>query len=242
MKIILLSVFVLVLFSCKKKEFPSAVTIGDKEAVQEVGYNFLLSGSNSNSTVSVLDLDQDGVNDVKFYNFSTPVVGSGVMPEISIETLHPNIEMNVDVREDSVFRAYFYHWQYAPDGTRAFFHINVTSCERESQDFWASSKTETNSYLVPLEEGSMLSVDDIFQSGTFDISTANKHITTTEFYPDSTVYHIEETKRSCFEFPQNSIRYLGFRMTNEEGHKLGWIELEYLGGNKLRIRDWAIQQ
>lgn len=241
MKIILPIAIALVLISCRKKEFPSALTAGDLNAVEEVGFNFLLSGSNSGSNISQLDLDQDGVNDVKFYNSGTGVVGVGFMPEISIQTLHENVQMNVDIREDSVYQAYFYHWQYAPDGSKAYFHVNVTSCEKETEQYWAS-KTETNSYLIPMQEGQLLRTNDQFASGTFDIATAEEHTTVNEFFPDSTVYHIYESRKSCFDFPQNSIRYLGFKISGDYGQKLGWIELEYLGENKLRIRDWAIQK
>ncbi|MDB2656531.1 hypothetical protein N9Y60_00600 [Crocinitomicaceae bacterium] len=241
MKIILPILIALILVSCKKKQFESAITAGDSDAVPDVGYNFLLSGSYTNPKTYQLDLNHDGVNDVEFFNGSALVVSMGVMPEISIKTLHQNMEMNVDIRKDSIFQAYFYHWQYAPGGTRAFFHVNVTSCMKESAQY-VPVDVKTTNYLIPMEEGDVLSNNDDFAQGTFHLATAEQHETETEFFPDSTVYHINQIRKSCFEFPENSIRYLGFRITDDDGQKMGWIEVEYLGGNQLRIRDWAIQQ
>ncbi|MCR9174051.1 MAG: hypothetical protein NXI10_16230 [bacterium] len=241
MKTTVLLLLALSLFSCQKNKFPSTVTTGDFSSAQEVGYNFLLNGSFSNPKSELLDLDNDGVFDVQLNSTSAAVTGSGIMPEISITTLHENVEMNVNIRQDSIFQAYFYHWQYAPDGSKAYFHVNVTSCSKESAQYTPIG-VETNAYLVPLSEDEILSTNDTYQSGTFHIATAESHETSIEQFPDSTVYRINETRKSCFEFPQEVVRYLGFRMTDETGQKLGWIELQYLGGNHLRIQNWAIQR
>ncbi len=231
----------ILLFSCQKnKGFAPTIVMGDLDAVNAIGYNHLLQGSYLQPDVSRLDLDQDGIFDVRFYSNEAAAGSSGLLPVVTLETLHSNIEIQANIREDSMFHAYFYHWQYAPDGTRAYFHTNRTSCERESEQFLAAG-VEMNQYLIPLKEGESVSKEAVFSTGKFPIATAEEQTTEVENFVDSTVYHIEQVHRSCFQFPQNKVRYLAFRIQGEYGQKMGWIELNYLGGNSLRVGNWAIQ-
>lgn len=241
MKNILPIAIAFLLFSCKKEDLARPITAGDINLVQEVGYNFLLHGNLLGAETAQIDLDQDGTNDVELYSSAASSGSSGLMPVITIKTLHTQVAIHVDVRQDSVFQANTYHWQYAPDGTPAYFYSKLTSCERETAQF-APIGVETNKYLEPMAEGHLLSPNSAFAQGTFGIATAEQQSTEVEFFPDSTVYHIERLKSSCFTFPENSIRYLGFKIGGDYGQKLGWIEVEYLGDSMLRIRDWAIQR
>lgn len=242
MKVFMALLAIGILFSCQKnKGVPSTMAMADLEAVELLGYNHLVNGTYLDPGFSRLDLDQDGVFDVRFYSGASSAESNNIMPEVTIETLHSDVQIQVDLRQDSLFHAYFYHWQYAPDGTRAFFHVNRTSCERETEQYLPAG-VQMNQYLVPLKEGETVSLDDTFGSGTFFIATAEEHSIEIENFPDSTVYHIDETSRTCFQFPQKEIRYLAFKIEGDYGQKMGWIEVVYLGGNKLRIGNWAIQK
>lgn len=215
--------------------------MGETSKMNMNGYNFLLVGSQLNTRIAQLDLDQDGKNDVELVSGLKLAGPEEEYSEVTIKTLHDNCEINIEVREDSIFQMYHFFWQYAPDGTKAYFHTNRTSCYRESIEYQPSG-VEMNNYLVPLSEGDFLEGSDYFESGKFQITTSQKKTTTIESFPDSTVYYFEENYLDCFSFPQGSSRFIGFKMKNGSKEKLGWIEVVYLGGNELRVRDWVIQE
>ena len=148
--------------------------------------------------------------------------------------------MRATTRQDSIFYAYFYNWFYAPDGSRAYFHVDRTSCVKETEQFQPIG-VETNSYLIPFQEGELINEQDNFVSGTFSLASSIISTSEIEYFTDSTVYHIEENYKGCYQFPENSWRYVAFKMRQGNQERLGWIELKYFGSNTLRIRDWALQ-
>ena len=107
---------------------------GDTDQYKEIGYNFLVEGDVWESQLERVDLDKDGTYDIEFFSGEKQTGNFGTH-KVTLKTLHDNIQIHTDIRQDSMFFAYFYTWLISPEGTPTYFHVDKISCHRETEQF-----------------------------------------------------------------------------------------------------------
>lgn len=221
------------LFSCRKNKIDYSRLIVAEYDIVDVQYQkILIDGSVAAPEKMLLDLDQDGTWDLELYSKST----------LTIRNLHEGCQFLVQTSEDSVFFKESWQVQADPNGTIASLHLTNYSCRRENEQYVFDTIVE-HEELMPLVEGDRFDRVDNYASGTYNFKRsaeeANSEVYTQN---DTTFYNINTYEGNCHQFPAQDIRYIGVLLQTSNGQKLGWVKVQYLGSNKVRVFECAIQR
>lgn len=240
MRLMSLIAILLLLASCKKESVTrTMLNAGDSEQVTSNGFMNLMEGSIFTPRVRQIDLNKDGKLDVEIRS-EWFAYNSNLSPSVSIETLHNDIAIRSKNREVNYFRFHSNNFQISAQGQYEYFNTVRISCNQESSLYFPF-ETVTKMTIDPLLKGESFSIVDDYNTGKFYLAEPDSGAYEATFVQDTTFFSFLEIRNDCGIFPQNQIRYVCFKLNTLQGPRLGWIELNYLGENRLRLRDWVIQ-
>lgn len=221
------------LISCRKGKVDYSRVIVAQYDLMDVQYQKVLISGNVLAPKRVeLDLDQDGIRDLQFHSEL----------DLTLKSLHDGCEFLIETNEDSVYSKESYQIQPDPNGTTAAIHLTKYSCQKETAQYTLNTLSATDE-LVPMIVGERFDRIDKYASGTFYFKRpALEEVSEVYTQNDTTYYNLTSVKNNCHQFPANDIYFIGVRLQTEDGPKLGWVKVQYLGGNAIRVFECAIQR
>lgn len=231
------------LVSCRKNKIDySRIFAGDRSMVTFEQQKVYIAGSFDTPKFLRFDLDKDGTYDVEIESNSSPAMGQGVQPDVSIKSMHPGCAFFIEQSYDTV---YFYETtqvQPDPNGTTASIHLMKYSCSKENAFYIPDDVVSVNT-LVPLDSGARLDRTYHFESGKYYLAGPSQEATAqATTINDTTYYEVTTYKTTCGKFPVKQVFFIGLLLQTENGPKLGWLKLEYLGGSAIRAHEWGLQK
>ncbi|MBN2776765.1 MAG: hypothetical protein JXR36_03940 [Bacteroidales bacterium] len=189
-----------------------------------------------------LDLDKDGIKDLKFHGFQDYWHGP-TSYNTSIYCLHDSILLSHYSYTDTIFLSIGSNYHEEGDTTvcTTYYRYN---CERQNTDDSINSFMD-GSHIKALQFGDKLNEADFWSSSTSHMRKYN--------YPygaalpaylyssnDTAYYEGTSTNYSCHNFAQNEIIYVGFKIIYADFYKLGWIKLELIDNYKIHLIEYGL--
>lgn len=213
--------------SCKKDPSQSKVVFGDSKGMSVTPYDstFYPEQYGHFSWGNTVDLDGDGQDDIQFRSEDIGSAGLGHDVVTTLKCLNENIEFLGDIinqekylhidstfhTEDSIWWVIGVYYTY--------------TCERIAETDSVVSMTEKLSLYANNANDSFDS-NDTFMST--DVILKNRSYS----YPAGTengnhvLYHYEMNyKNDCDYFPMDEVKYIGFKLTENNQSRLGWMKI-----------------
>ena len=242
---IIVFVLAVMLFSCEKEQSEVAnaiedidVVIGEYSNMDVSYYDTTLIGGYYAPMNLVVDLDGDNENDI---NFITEIYGSpavGQIPKVQVECLHNGVQLLGHITYDTIW--YSQSVYTVSNDPVEIVVSNIYSCQRINENDEAY-KIEEVFELLPMSQGDMMLVSDVYQSDTLVLYEGDLGMPPSmETINDTTYYTYEVTYRNCSDFPLDQVVYIGYKLAQTD--KLGWIKMGIYSFNKLVILETVIQK
>ncbi len=244
MKTVVSFLFTVLLFiSCKKQEIASPLIVGDYESVDLVGINCLVEGNLGSPQILDLDLNDDGIKDVKIYSDLSPVFSGELTSTLYLESLHVGCRFRATEEMDSMYSCVGYQSTTNPgNGNLMYIESFSYSCYKPAS-YWTLDSTYVRRRLTALNNGDILSVNDTFYSGRIYIAEpSTSEINLIDTNGNVSYYQQIKVDKDCPEFPVGTSQYVGIQLITKDGPKLCWIRVQYFGNNRLKIFDCSIQK
>lgn len=233
--IVLIAALTLVNVSCKKIK-DKRLTIGDDKKMEVTNYgqtvNTFYTENPGSVAENVLDLDDDGINDLKI----TTNIGSEIWVEnegdalswsIAMEILNPNFSIRERVNSNKVYQLITSSADEVGDVMIEEHNVNI-NCENSE----GATELHGASFIMPgsaegkFEEDNGTWSDDPGSYGFIIAQSDNEAITITEVHESETNSVTLNTtiERNCYSVDKTQPVYVQFKTANED-YRLGWVEL-----------------
>jgi hypothetical protein len=234
------------LLSCRKEEIvlSDTIEVGEEAGMQVEFYNnsILSSDLTQNDKSFYLDVNQDGVNDLRIRHRSASSTTFGITSELSFNSLHTSMKLLTVESLDSVYVNYGTQFTQNQFGDSIIVNANSYSCLKANEQSILHS-VEAKNQLLPKSNGESLSLYERFvATNCFVLRMDSASVLTTgNFIGNAEVFEMNRYQNSCVDFPAGSYKYVCFRFDRkDEIPLLGWIRLK-LQGSQLFIDRHAIQ-
>lgn len=227
---LLSAMFFVAMVSCHKQPDTDSnkITFGDTTGMIVITYDSSM-WYNDTGRPFILDLNNDGVNDIKIETYYD---GPHQEPHQTLTIICLN--NNIELFGDSIVKEYYYHhdtvistyidasqtkWEVTTDE-----HL-LSTCEKPSEDDPIQTTTAFDVFACDGNES--ITMNDHFQSGkailfredTYGYLAYPDPTTNTAFvYTSSQIYQ-------CWNFPTSEEKYIGFKLTQNGNSRLGWIKI-----------------
>lgn len=228
-------------YCCEQVDAPDQIEFGNLDGMNILYPDSIITTNtypNSSTVYYELDVDQDGINDIKF---SKEVIGSystGPSPQTKIELLNNETWLAVSDIPDTLY--YFEIDLFHSTSPVIQDRYQKTSCLPNST---SDSVISTSNYALYFANGDSLT-HQLNWSSEIKIPehyNANFPYLEDSSNPDTTIYYHSYHYNDCNDIPYNTSIYLGIKKYYCGEEKLGWIKLN-LGDYELHIQEIAIQK
>lgn len=231
-------------FSCKKNPLITPKAGNDImmeiTTVNKTVEGFLEDGEEGKSLL--LDLDGDNVVDVDFVSQQLPLSGSKYYSVRMLRELNEQIDFTIVDESDELWRGEGITGRTDPLGWIIWVDTVGYSCNNRTgaileettpfaRNFPANEKIDYKNYNWGDAENERILTKSsyIYQYG--------------EFADDGTIEYKEtHYLGGCHDVPTNEVVYLIFRIGSGDTYKVGWIEVDLTGENKIAILRTAISK
>ena len=238
------------IFSCKKEKpanyvLADTITFGNTTNMDVVEYDTTMHFVGC--IPIILDLDKDGQDDIKLKYDN---IGSMIMDGewVQIRCLHDDIELlGEDIEEDIYKHRDTTISVWSSGGVSVDVITVYTNCGKIADDDILES-TKSWFKLTDCDESVQMSTNDNFK--VYDNALYRDDIWYDAPMPyyssnDTDYYDVTRYVYQCTNFPENEVRYIGFKLTKDEISRLGWLKLELLPGYQIvdtKLLETAIQK
>lgn len=237
----LLAILCICMAGCEKNETERKPEIiaGEFEGMIINTWDTIISGGYYSPAFFELDMDNDGISDIKFQSVVAGSPGMGHIPSSKLISLHENAEILGFFTEDTIFKNTVIQIN-DQDYPVVITEIIKYGCSRIS-DTDEITSIRTSFKILPLNSGDVFGFNDSFSSDDFVLSTGSFSYYTAENFQDTVYVYQVIHLSNCNYFPPNE-KYIGVLINNEESKpRLGWIKIE-LSGHTIHISQSGIQE
>lgn len=229
--------------SCTKDPAQNKVVFGNSKGMSVTSYEGipLVQQYSHMSWGYTVDLNDDGKEDVQFHseNIGSPAVGRDIVTTLKCQ--HENIELLGDIINqekylhiDSTFQTEDnIHWTIGV--------YSKYTCEQIAETDSVVSTTEKLSLFANNagdsfdENDSFKNIEVILKNRSYNIPYGSETI------GDTTYFYMEEIKNDCDVFPMDEAKYIGFKITENNKSRLGWMKV-ILHQDHVELLETAIQK
>ena len=230
--------------SCKKDTTNGKVVFGDSKGMSVTPYDstFYPEQHGHFSWGNTVDLNGDGQDDVQFHSEN---IGSAGLGHDVVTTLNC-LDENVALLGDIINQEYYYHVDSTPPHTEdsIWWVIGVYktyTCERIAETDSVVSTTEKLSLYANNANDSFDNNDTFMSTAVFLKNRSYSYPAGTE-NGDHVLYHYEiNYKNDCDFFPMDEAKYIGFKLTENDQSRLGWMKV-ILHHDYVELLETAIQK
>ena len=229
--------------SCKKDPTQNKVVFGDSEGMSVTSYDstFYIEQYGHFSWGNSIDLNGDGQNDIQFRseNLGSPAVGRDIVT--TLKCLNENVAFLGDIinQEQYLHIDSTFHTEDSIHWTIGVYE--TYTCEQFAETDSVASTTEKLSLYANNpgdsfdENNSFKSIEVVLKNRSYTIPYGNETI------GDITYFHTKEIKNDCDAFPMDEMKYIGFKITENEKSRLGWMKV-ILHHDHVELLETAIQK
>lgn len=235
--------------SCKKKQshiLASHIEIGNESEMDVIYHHNTVVGSSLqlDDKSYFMDVDQDGISDLRIRSRSNYTLIFGITKELSFNSLHTGFKLLTYEWSDSVYANFGSQQTTNQDGEPISIHAQKYSCSKDNDQAIFIESSPVNR-LQHLKKGYVLNADERFTaSNCFLMRMDTAYIVATNNYDGtSQIYEQYQNRKSCLYFPVNEYLYIAFKSTSEDKQeRLGWIRLKTSQYATVAIDRHAIQK
>ncbi len=237
--------------SCEKDKkdqhaIAGEIVIGDYSNMIVSSYDTILSQNYYTNMELDLDIDKDGVNDIRLVRgFWGGLPSTGWNPYSVIKSLHNDALILGHYTADTLFL----NIMTILDDDHPTYGILVTeyynyTCHRiDDKDIIQEIYTDRFK-ITPKDQDNIITKSDIFKADTIilmddvygDLGNA------VDNGEDTIVIRYHKYSNDCYTFPQDEIKYIGLKLVNGQREYLGWIKILLMNKNDIVILESAIQE
>ena len=229
--------------SCKKDPAQAKVVFGNSKGMAVTSYDSTLTPVQYGhfSWGNTIDLNGDGEIDIQFRSedIGSPAVGHDIVTELNC------LNENVALLGDIINQEKYLHISSTLYTEDSVLWMNVVSktytCEQiaETDSVVSTSEKLTNidhnfgdSYGL---DDSFMSTSVILKNRSYDYPIGNETI------GNVTYYCMIHKKNDCDYFPMDKEKYIGFKLTENNKSRLGWMKV-ILHQDHVELLETAIQK
>ena len=235
-------------------ESPDSIIIGDTTNMLITEYDTLIKADVGQEINLDLDINNNGSNDFRFTSELRDLSYNVNEPHATFLSLDNNCCIYGKYSVDTIYIYVNEVSSYNKDQTIAYItHYIDIACYRVRKDdpiFYIQPPTYYPRYLYSNKE---ISISSAFQPDTIDLNIWSEGFNFGNnvpivrsggpYYEDGIpVYYEVGYHNDCYAMPDDMEIYLGIKLTDIEGDRLGWIKFGLLQGYKLIIFETAIQR
>lgn len=229
-------------YCCNQVDAPSQIEIGDLSQMNILYPDTIITSVSYPSSPAVsfeIDIDQDGINDLKIIRTVGGSYTTGPIPETSIETLNDQTWLRTSTLSDTLYSYTIVTFSGSDPVVETIEHHQ--NCIANSP---LDQVISTSNYLLYNSAGEEINTDHSWENGHYTLrhKSQNNYLYDDNSNPDTLVYETLVYANSCHDIPVGETVYLGIKKLYCGEEKLGWIKLTLISGYKLHIHEVAIQK
>lgn len=244
---ILLFSFMLSACEPSLKRISEDIVLGDTYGMLISSYDVLLDSKTLENDSLLIDIYKDGEVDLMIESFWCTYLGGGASCSgISFQRRSEDFELGGIVRIDTTYERV----EIEVDTFLELDSIKIvktvySSCENTHEDFEIHHITEPVFHLKYFSVGDQINNNTVFAKENY--SFRNRRTTSRIGYCSqvgeiSYQTVIDNYDRTCYNYPELVDWYVPFRIERRDNYRLGWIKVQYLGNDRIRIIEIAIQE
>lgn len=229
--------------SCKKDTTNGKVVFGDCKGMSVTSYDSTLSIEQyaHYSWGNTVDLDGDGQNDIQFHSQDVGSAGLGHDIVTTLKCINENVALLGDIINQENY-LHIDSTSHTEDSIWWVIGVYYTyTCERIAETDSVVSSTEklTN---VDHSFGDSYGLDDSFMNTNVVIKNRSYvYPSGNETIGNVTYYCMIHKKNDCDFFPMDEEKYIGFKITENDKSRLGWMKV-ILHHDHVELLETAIQK
>lgn len=243
----IISLIVLCFFiSCKKDQpLPEEfVKLGDGTKMKISSIDTTITGYYHGGEIFDLDLNDDNSPDVRFSSTVWGSPGIGQHPSTYVLCLHNDVKLLGFFKNDTTF---IHTASSSYQDNNNILNITITktfSCDKAAIEDSVKSVRPHEFKLLDKSINEIIYLSNEFKNDTILLNTD------TQTYPpdylpsgpDTIIRVLKIYKSDCYQFPMSTERYIGFKFMENNMYRLGWIKVNLLQANQIKIIESAIQE
>lgn len=248
-RFILMFLLIILLTLCKKKTLPvsnlplpPSLEIGNMKGMNIKTLNATFQFAFQISPAFDLDINDDGVNDVKYWIYRSGTAGSGYAMVQSMELINNKISfMGASYNESS-----FLHFDtlFTNDGSGKVW-------KRMSKKYYFARQSSSDSVILnyysfktkAMKQGESLNQSDSFGDAKTDLLNWNVDHTNCPIQSTDTTYcNTDNLNLNIHPYPMNEENYFGFRLNDGGVYRLGWLKFIIPDEYTVKFLETAIQK
>jgi hypothetical protein len=223
----------------KKAIYSDAIAVGDYSQMLLQKIDFTQYPGYPSANRYEIDVNKDGVSDLAFVCYDAGSPGAGPLPGSYLLTLHPELNLYVQERPDSLFRSLKRDTTF---GDTVFCYTRTYSgCRKKnSYDTLASS----GFILVPenLTSGTTLTNTNSWQGIEYTLGSTPYTKPTVDFSnPDTLKIELFDSDNTCNRPPISQDIFYGIRLKEGDQYRLGWVRFRMEGAGIIYLQEVALQ-
>lgn len=243
---LLLLIIPMMLFGCIKEpvELPGRIVTGITDNMLVNEYDTILTGGYNVKSGINLDLNNDSLAD---FRMTTEIFGSpgmGLHPLVYFMSLHPNSLMNGYLHTDTTF--FHIKTDTLINSENANVYIDQRkgkSCRRSDVSDLVVSIRPNVFYLRYFNSGEPINTSDICLSDTVLLNEVTYYDLPESYQRNDTTFGFRNYNQyNCNAMPNDQIIYLGVKLKDSSGEKLGWVKLIVINQHAIALMETALQQ
>ena len=246
--IYLLVVISICFITCKKEvsnyTASDSLVIGNYTKVSVKKINFTLEGSYNQPATKDVDIDGDGIADIRFVSEVWGSMGLGMHPRSSVTSINPNCKVSVITSTDTSFINYDTVVSYDTVTSRVGIeYYKKYTCRRIDVKDSINAISANQPHISSKWIGDCIIKTDSFKLANFYLVDDG-----TYFWPSSPTYSHDTMffnhaiyDYTCHNLPSDVIFFIGIKLKTATTEKLGWIKLKVSNQKTITIYESAIQ-
>ena len=190
----------------------------------------------------LLDLDSDGVIDVEFVSKQLPLNGEHYYSVRMLRALNEQVDFTIADHSNELWRGLGITGRPDPVGWINWVDTVGYSCQNKK----GTSMEETTPFVryFPANEKMDYENYDWWLTENEWMLTKSSHVYYHAEFGDDGVITYKEThyEGGCYDLPTNEVVYLIFRIASGDSYRVGWIEVDLTGENKIAILRTALSK
>lgn len=226
--------------SCKKDPAQNKVVFGNSKGMSVTPYKNspLVEQYGHDSWGYFIDLNNDGQNDVQFHSqiIGSPGLGRDIVTEL---ICHENIALLGDI----INQQQFLHIDTVGCSTDdSIIYINHTITCNQIDETDSTVSTNEKFSLYANNAGQSFDTDNTFMSTNVTLKNRPYYYPIgDETFGNIVYHHMHDEKDDCDAFPMEEEKYIGFKITENDRNRLGWMKV-ILHHDHVELFETAIQK
>lgn len=232
------------LVSCHK-EPEASITFGNTKGMRIENYDTLVGLGKT----MVLDVDADGTDDLKLVSYFDGPLSIGEKQTLHLDCLNENVALLGDLLEAERYTHYDtiidFNEHLFSDRPIVLYYTKHNICEKISENDEVHISIQFT--LSANNVNDPFSIDNHFESQRINLFKENL-----VGGPNDNIYESNDTLYvwnsdyyfDCDNFPTNTEKYIGFKITKDGKPRLGWLKLNLIGDETVNVHliETAIQE